>query len=138
MDGIMRSRTGAPVSGTVAAAGTDNSLLLPRIILFDRPCSPVIVTNNCENAEIVVKVNVENTGSVSETFAAPKLGQFVIPPRGKTFYDTADGDATVPADGGPCWVDVSLGGQIAVHSVSFCTTNASDDLDDVSVDGFDG
>ncbi len=129
---MAKKRVGAPVSGTVAASGTDNSLLLPRIIIFTRPCSPVIVTNHNVNEELLVKVNVELNGTVSETFAAPKLGQFVIPPK-VTFADGSKG----PPEGGENWVDVSCGGLIAVHSVSFCTTNASDDLDNVSVDGFD-
>lgn len=130
----MKKRTGAPVSGTVAADGTTNSLLLPRIILFDRPVSPCIVTNHCLVSQIVVKVNVELNGVVSETFAAPKLGQFVIPPKRENFV--ADG-GTGPPTHGPNQFDVSCGGQIAVHSVSFCTTDGGDSLDDVSVDGWD-
>ena len=128
-----KARTGAPTSGTTAAAGTDNSLLLPRIILFSKPCRPCIVTNHCTNSELLVKVNVELNGTVSETFAAPTLGQFVIPPKETKFV--ADGGTEAP-DGGARHVDVSCGGLIAVHSVSFCTTHASDDLDDVSVQGF--
>lgn len=129
-----KKRSGAPNSGTVAATGTDNSLLLPRIITFTRPVSPCIVTNHCTNSELLVKVNVELNGTVSETFAAPKLGQFIVPPKETKFV--ADGGTEAP-DGGARHVDVSCGGLIAVHSVSFCTTHASDDLDDVSVDGFD-
>ncbi len=130
----MKKRSGAPVSGTVAASGTDNSLVLPRIILFDRPCSPCIVTNHCTNSELLVKVNTELNGTVSETFVAPKLGQFVIPPKETKFLADTGTDAP---DGGARHVDVSCGGLIAVHSVSFCTTHVSDDLDDVNVDGFD-
>ncbi len=130
-----KKRSGAPTSGTVAASGTDDSLVLPRIILFTRPVSPCIVTNHCTNSELLVKVNTELNGTVSETFVAPKLGQFVIPPKETKFTTPA---ATSAPEGGARHVDVSCGGLIAVHSVSFCTTHASDDLDDVSVDGFDG
>lgn len=130
----MKKRTGAPATGVVAADGTDDSYVLPRIILFARPVSPCIVTNHCLNAEIVVKVNVELTGTVSETFVAPKIGQFIIPPKQENFV--ADGNVGAPTHGAN-QVDVSMGGQLAVHSVSFCTTDGSDDLDDVSVEGWD-
>ena len=129
-----RTRVGAPDTGTQAAAGTDDSLLLPRIILFSKPVRPCIVTNHCTNAEILVKVNTELNGVVSETFSAANgLGHFVIPPKETKFV--ADGGTDAP-DGGARHVDVSLGGLIAVHSVAICTTDASDDLDDVSVVGF--
>jgi hypothetical protein len=106
-------------------------LVLPRIILFDPPVRPCIVTNHGATDEILVKVNTELNGTVSETFTqANGLGHFVIPPK----VTLADG-AKDPPEGGECWVDVSLGGQIAVHSVSFCTPDAGD-LDDVSVVGW--
>lgn len=127
-------RAGVPTTGTTAADGTDNSLTLPRIIIFDPPVRPCIVTNHCTNSELLVKVNTELNGTVSETYtAANGLGQFVIPPKETKFV--ADGGTEAP-DGGARHVDVSCGGQIAVHSVSFCTTHASDDLDDVSVVGW--
>jgi len=126
----VKKRSGAPVYGTVVAGGTDNSLLLPRIIVFDRPCSPCIVTNHGATDEILVKVNVELNGIVSEVFAAPYLGHFVIPPK-VTLADAAKD----PPEGGECYCDISCGGQIAVHSVSFCTVNG--DLDDISVVGWD-
>ena len=125
-------RAGAPTTGETVANGTDNSLILPRIILFDPPVRPCIVTNHVQNDEILVKVNTELSGSVSEVFSAAKgLGHFVIPPKIKL------ADASVnPPDGSANERDVSLGGQIAVHSVSFVTTDGNDDLDDVSVVGF--
>ncbi len=127
-------RAGAPVTGTEAASGTDNSLVLPRIILFDPPVRPCIVAHHGTNSELLVKINTELTGTVSETFSAANgLGHFVLPPKETKFV--ADGGTDSP-DGGPRHVDVSCGGQVAVHSVSFCTTHASDDLDDVSVVGF--
>lgn len=129
----MKKRSGAPVTGVQAAAGTDNDLTDPRIITFTRPVSPCIVTNHCQNGEILVKVNVELNGTVSETFTtANGLGHFVVPPK-ITLADAAKD----PPEGGECYVDVSCGGQLAVHSVSFCTTDAGDDLDDVSVVGWD-
>lgn len=130
----MPVRTGAPSTGTKAAAGTDNDLTDPRIILFDKSARPCIVTNHCTNAEVLVKINTELGGAVSETFTqANGLGHFVIPPKNTDFLaDASDG----PPTGSANHVDVSMGGQVAVHSVSFCTTHASDDLDDVSVVGF--
>lgn len=135
--GLGRARVGAPTQGTTAANGTDNSLTLPRIITFQKPVRPCIVTNHCTNAEILVKVNVEvkDAAAVTEVFSqAAGLGHFVIPPKVTDFLATV---AEGPPTGSACSVDVSLGGQIAVHSVSFVTRNSSDDLDDVSVVGFE-
>lgn len=130
-----RIRSGQPVSGQVAAnrrayaAGVDGDLTDPRIIVFRAPVRPCIVTNHGATDEILVKVNVETTGTVSETFATPNRGHFVIPPK-VTLADAAKD----PPEGGECWVDVSLGGQLLVHSVSIATVNG--DLDDVSVVGW--
>jgi len=135
--GLGRARTGAPTTGTQAAPGTDDSLVLPRIITFQKPVRPCIVTNHCTNAEILIKVNVEvkDASAVTEVFSqAAGLGHFVIPPKVTDFLTPA---AEGPPTGSPCSVDVSLGGQIAVHSVSFVTTDSGDDLDDVSVVGFE-
>lgn len=125
-------RAGAPITGTTAADGADNDLTDPRIIIFDPPVRPCIVTHHGQNDELLVKINTELSGTVSETFTqANGLGHFVIPPKIKLADASVD-----PPDGSANHVDVSCGGQIAVHSVSFCTTNASDDLDDVSVVGW--
>lgn len=135
---MAKKRAGAPVTGTEVASGTDDSLVLPRIITFSKPVSPCIVTHHGTNDELLVKVNTEinSEGTVTETFSAANgLGHFVIPPKNTDFLaDTGDG----PPTGSACHVDVSCGGLIAVESVSFCTTHASDDLDDVSVVGWDG
>ncbi len=130
----MKFRTGAPSTGTQAADGTDNDLTDPRIILFDPPVRPCIVTHHGVNEELLVKINTELNGTVSETFSqANGLGHFVLPPKNTDFLaDASDG----PPTGSENHVDVSLGGQIAVHSVSFATTSGSDDLDDVSVVGW--
>ncbi len=127
-------RAGAPTTGTTAADGTDNSLTDPRIILFKPGVRPCIVTHHGVNDELLIKVNTELNGTVSEVFSqAAGLGHFVLPPKNTDFLaDASDG----PPTGSANQVDVSCGGQIAVHSVSFCTTHASDDLDDVSVVGF--
>ena len=118
-------RAGAPTTGTQAADGTDNDQTAPRILLFDPPVRPCIVTNHCVNEEVRVKINTELNGTVSETFTtANGLGHFLLSPRVATGV------------GGVHTVDVSCGGQVAVHSVSFTTGNGSDDLDDVSVVGF--
>lgn len=133
----MKKRTGVPTAGTTAAAGTDNSLTAPRIILFSKPVSPCIVTWHGVLDELLIKVNAEVNGTVSNDFDNDSdddgAGYFILPPN-VTF---ADGSKS-PPEGSPSFVDVSCGGQLAVHSVSFCTTDASDDLDDVSVVGWDG
>lgn len=127
-------RAGAPSTGTEVASGTDNDLTDPRIIIFAAPVRPCIVTNHCTNQELLVKINTELNGTVSETFSqANGLGHFVIPPKSTK----ADASKDHP-EGGENWVDVSLGGQVSIHSVAFATTNAGDDLDDVSVVGWDG
>lgn len=130
-----KARSGIPLEGTTAANGTDNSLTAPRIIIFDTPARPCIVTNHCQNSEILVKINTELNGTVSNDFDNDSdddgLGHFVIPPK-VTLVDASKD----PPEGGECWVDVSLGGLVTVHSVSFVTTHASDDLDEVSVVGW--
>lgn len=132
----MKKRTGAPVTGTVVATGTDNSTTAPRIILFSKPVSPCIITHHGANSELLVKINVELDGTVSNDFDNDSdddgIGHIVIPPK-VTFADASKG----PPEGGECYVDLSMGGQLAIHSVSFATTHASDDLDDVSVVGWD-
>lgn len=130
---MAKKRTGAPISGTVAANGTDGSLTLPRIFTFARPVSPCIVTNHGLTDEILVKVNVEtkDATAVSEVFSqAAGLGHIVIPPKATLADASKD-----PPEGGECYRDVSMGGLIAVHSVSVVTVNG--DLDDVSVVGWD-
>lgn len=124
----MKLRAGAATTGTEAAAGTDNSQTDPRIITFDPPVRPCIITNHCTNAAVLVKVNAELNGTVSNDFDNDSdddgLGHFALPPN--------DGAVSLS----PSWVDLSLGGAVNVHSVSFITTNAGDDLDDVSVVGW--
>ena len=128
-----RTRAGTPTEGTQVAAGSDNSLTDPRIILFDPPCRPCIVTNHGATDEILVKVNTELNGTVSNDFDNDGdddgLGHFVIPPR-VTLADASKD----PPEGGECYVDVSMGGLITVHSVSIATVGG--DLDDVSVVGW--
>jgi len=132
--GLGTVRAGAPVKGTTAADGTDGSLTLPRIILFDPPVRPCIVTNHCTGGEILVKVNTELSGTVSETFSAANgLGHVIIPPN----ITLADAAKDHP-EGGARWADVSFGGLVAVHSVAISTVGQSGhDLDDVSVIGFE-
>jgi hypothetical protein len=126
-------RAGAPTTGTQAADGTDGSDTAPRIIIFDPPVRPCIVTNHLETEEIRVKVNTETNGTVSNDFDNDSdddgAGHFIIPPR-----LTQDDAGKDPPEGGPCEKDVSCGGQLAVHSVSFVTP--AGDLDSVSVVGW--
>jgi hypothetical protein len=140
---VARVLSGQPINGQatkyVKAAGTDNDPTDPRIIVFGEPVRPCIVTNHCTNASIVVKVNTEANGTVSNDFdndtGDDGLGHIIIPPASVTDYDSADGDEVRPTESAP-WVDVSLGGQLCVSSVSIATQHASDDLDDVSVVGW--
>jgi hypothetical protein len=114
-------RAGAPTQGTQAAAGTDNSLTDPRIVIFApgvRPCwvrlaSPLTVATS----HVLVKVNTETDGTVSDDFSTGTPAHLTLSSTSET-------------------VDLSDGGQIVVHSVSFVTQNASDDLDDVMLVGF--
>lgn len=132
----MKKRTGAPTTGTQVADGTDGSLTAPRIILFERPVSPCIVCWHGELDELLVKINVELDGTVTNDFDNDSdddgAGHVILPPR-VTLVDASKD----PPEGSANWVDLSMGGQLAIHSVSFCTVNGSDDLDDVSVVGWD-
>ena len=119
--GVGSVRAGAPVTGTTAANGTDNSLTDPRIILFDPGLRPCIVANGTGNGNnIRVKCNTELTGTVSDDFDNDSDDT------GPGFFSVSDGET----------IDVSIGGRIAVHSVSFVTLAGGDDLDDVSVVGW--
>jgi hypothetical protein len=130
----MKNRAGAPNSGTVAAEGTGGDVADPRIILFHPPVSPCIVT--CHNAafkghEISVKVNEEINGTCVSPFTqAAGLGHFVLPVKRTEVNLFKD-----PPEAESCHEDVSCGGQLAVHSVSF---TGMGDLTSVSVVGFDG
>jgi hypothetical protein len=127
-------RTGTPVAPTRVNAGTDGNLDNPIIYLFDPPVRPCIVTCHNQNDEVLIKVNVETDGTVTSPFSGgtgKKAGHFVLPPR-VTFADAAKD----PPEGGPRWVDVSLGGQVLVFSVSMANVNSSDDLDAISVVGW--
>jgi hypothetical protein len=68
---------------------------------------------------VLVKVNTEINGTVSDDFSTGTKAHLAL----ATVFDT---------------VDLSDDGQIAVHSVSFATQNANDDLDDVMLVGFTG
>lgn len=128
----MKKRSGAPTSGTVVAEGTAGDVSDPRIILFDKPCSPVIVTSHTaafKAHEVSVKVNTELDGTCVSPFTqAAGLGHFVLPVK------RTEADLWKAAkEGGEVHVDVSCGGQLAVHSVSFTMLG---DLDDISVRGW--
>lgn len=122
-----RIRAGAPVTGTVVNAGSDNDLTDPRIIVFDPPVRPCLVKNHNTNERVLIKINVEppdSDGTVTEDFqAANGAGHMDVPPT--TVANTDRGT-----------VDASLNGLITVHSISIATTNAGDDLDSVSVVGW--
>ena len=116
-----KTRAGAPTQGTTAANGTDNSLVLPRIITFATPVSPCIVANGTGNGnDVRVKVNAELNGTVSNDFDNDSDDD------GPGHFAVADGET----------IDVSIGGTLAVHSVSFVTLAGGDDLDNVSAIGW--
>lgn len=114
-------RTRAATTGTQAAAGTDNDLEDPRIILFDPPVRPCIVMNGTGNSNNVrVKVNAELNGTVSNDFDNDADDD------GPGYFTILDGETA----------DVSIGGALAVYSVSFVTLDGADDLDTVTVVGW--
>lgn len=126
-----RIRVGAPTEGTTVRDGADNSLTDPRIIIFDPPVRPCIVLNHNTTERCLIKVNAEppdSTGTVTNDFDNDSdddgSGHMVGP---LTIVGAA---AQNPG------VDVSMGGLISVHSVSLATTNAGDDLDNISVVGW--
>lgn len=114
-------RAGAPVQGTVAASGTDNSLTDPRIITFDPPVRPVwlrlTAAVNATTSPVLVKVNTELNGTVSDDFSTGT-------PAHLTLSDILE------------TLDASNGSVISVHSISLATQHANDDLDDIMVVGF--
>lgn len=119
---MSRVRTGSPVQGTTAATGTDGSTTDPRIVLFGSYVRPCIVMNGTGNGNVIrVKVNAEVNATVTNDFDNDPdddgIGHITI----------ADGESA----------EVSLGGQLSVFSVSFITTNAGDDLDSVTVVGWE-
>ena len=115
-------RAGAPVQGTTAASGTDNDATDPRIVIFDPPVRPCWFRLTAGIASIaspvLVKVNVETDGTVSDDFSTGTPAHLAL----ATVFDT---------------VDLSDDGQVVVHSVSFITQHANDDLDDVMLVGFE-
>jgi len=116
-------RAGAPTSGTTAVSGTDNDLTAPRIIIFDPPVRPCwIRTNvaiNAATTPILVKVNTEVVGvtAVSDDFSTGAAAHHTLSDINET-------------------IDLSEGGMVAVHSVSFASQHANDGLSDVVVVGF--
>lgn len=117
-----RIRVGAPVPGTQEAAGSDDSLTDPRIIIFSNPVRPCIVANGTGNGNnIRVKVNTELNGTVSNDFDNDSDDD------GPGHISIIDGETA----------DVSLGNNVSVHSVSIVTLDAADDLDLVTVVGWE-
>ena len=117
-----RIRTGPAIQGTQAADGTDGSLTDPRIVLFKPYVRPCIVMNGTGNGNVIrVKVNAELDGTVTNDFDNDTDDD------GPGYITIADGETA----------DASLGGLVAVHSVSFVTTDGGDDLDNVAVVGWD-
>jgi len=130
----VKKRAGAPIPGTVVNDGTAGDADDPRVWLFDRPVSPCIVTSHTaafKSHEVSVKVNTEIPGSTPEPFTqAAGLGHFVLPTK-----RTEANLWRAAKEGGEVHLDVSCGGQIAVHSVSVSMIGT---MADISVVGFDG
>lgn len=114
-------RTGAPTQGTRVADGTDNDLTDPRIVVFDPPVRPCWIRLSAALAvatsHVLVKINTELNGTVSDDFSTGTPAHLTLSSQSET-------------------VDLSDGGQVSVHSVSFVTQHANDDLDDVMLVGF--
>lgn len=114
-------RTGPATIATQVSAGADGNLTSPRRVIFGRadrpqPARPVTVWNKTGNGNpIYVKINT----STDTDFGG----------------STDDGVGYFPINDGAA-VDVSMGNKIAVQNVSFVTTDAGDDLDDVLVSGW--
>ena len=119
-----RVRVGSPTTGKVVNSGTDNSLTNPRIIIFKKPVRPcwlrLTVAVTATTAPVLVKVNVEppdSDGTVTDDFSTGTKAHLTL----SDILETAD---------------LSNGGSLSVHSISIATQDASDDLDDIMVAGF--
>ena len=108
---------GAPVQPTQTSAGSDGNITSPRVLEFSTQAWPVILWNNTGNTRAVrVKLNATDAldfGGGSDD----GLGYFAIP----------DGSS----------VEVTLRGMLNVKRISFVTTDAADDLDNVEVHGWE-
>lgn len=201
----MAVRVGPPVNGVVQALGTDNSLVIPRIISFARDVSPCLVHAKVANAAVLVKLNTirifdlqfyewtQGTTDTDEWYVSRRSGGALVDPQisvapallftagtsrtkanlgsltsAKWGYGDNDslGYSTIyffgdPTDGGTVMMaddfdgdsdddgvghiaipkgesqDVSMGGMVKIQSVSFVTLHASDDLDTVSIVGWE-
>ena len=114
-------RAGPPIQGTVANSGTDGSQTDPRIILFAGVVRPAFIMNATGNGNVIrVKVNTETEGTVSNDFD-------------NDGDDDGWGHFSVCDDG---TLDLSVLGGLCIESISYITTDAGDDLDNVSVVGW--
>lgn len=109
-------RVGEATVPTTISDGADGNVTSPRVLEFPFNTRPVIVHNNTGNTRaILVKLNATNDSDFGGA-SDDGIGHFPI----------NDGAA----------VEVSMGGILNVHRVSFVTTDAADDLDDVEVHGW--
>lgn len=117
----MAVRTRAPSTGTVAAAGADNDLTDPKIVIFDPPVRPCLIrlteALTVVTTPVLIKVNTEVNGTVSDDFSTGTLAHFALSAITST-------------------VDASVGGMVSVHSIAIATQNAGDDIDHVAVAGW--
>lgn len=120
---VGKVRTGVPVAPqTTENAGTDNDDTDPRVLKFNKYARPCIVSWPAGNTSAIkVKVNagVDATSAIANDFASGGDGP--------GYFTIAVGAEK----------DVSFEGIVAVQRVSFVTQNAGDDLDDVSVVGWE-
>lgn len=115
--GVVRAGPAVAPTTITGEEGTDNSKTAPRVMEFNTPTRPVIVSiPSTFNAVVNVKINAAAANDFDNDADDDGPGYFTV---------------AVGAT-----VDVSLEGQVAIEKVSFVTNNAGDDLDDVSVVGW--
>ena len=115
--GLGKARAGAAVEPSIETSGTDNDLTAPRVVKFNSSARPVYISIPATfNASIVVKINALAANDFDNDSDDDGPGYFTV----------AAGETR----------DLSERGCVSIERVSFCTQNAGDDLDDVSVVGW--
>ncbi len=115
-------RAGAPVAATEAVTGADNDLADPRIVTFDPPVRPCLirlqVAVQATTAPILLLVNAEVVGVTAVT----------VPVTAATATHALSSILET--------IDLSEGGQVAVHSVSIASQHNDDEITEVVVQGW--
>lgn len=109
-------RGGAPTSPTMVSSGADGNLTNPRVFTFDPYARPVILFNKTGGSKVIlVKINATDDTDFGGS-SDDGTGHFPI----------KDGESA----------EISLGGILNIHRVSFVTTDGADDLDKVNLTGW--